>query len=307
MAAATVQFTIADDRVTESSGLAMSRRHKGIVYTHNDSEDDARVFAVGGDGRTRAVLTLDGAEARDWEAIATGEDDDGGPALYIGDIGDNLGGAWSEIWVYRIAEPEDLEDQSVSYERFRFRYSDGARDAEALLVDPGTNRIYVVSKGARGGAVYAAPMRLSKSKVNVLRRVSHAPAMVTDGAFSPDGTRLVLRDYVFAYVYNKPGSELARLTLPVQSQGESITYTRDGRWLLSGSEGEHAKVWRVPLPRVALASALRAAPPSPTPTETPSESDEDALVYGGNLLALLVAGGTFFLVFILFRRGRKQG
>ena len=169
MAAPTVQFTIADDRVTESSGLAMSRRHKGVAYTHNDSEDDARVFAVGSDGRTRAVLTLDGAEARDWEAIATGEDDDGGPALYIGDIGDNLGGAWSEIWVYRIAEPEDLEDQSVSYERFRFRYSDGARDAEALLVDPGTNRIYIVSKGARGGAVYAAPLRLSKSKVNVLR------------------------------------------------------------------------------------------------------------------------------------------
>jgi len=307
MAAPTVQFTIADDRITESSGLAMSRRHKGVVYTHNDSEDDARVFALGSDGRTRAVLTLDGVEARDWEAIATGEDDDGGPALYIGDIGDNLGGAWSEIWVYRIAEPAELQDQTVSYERFRFRYSDGPRDAEALLVDPGTNRIYIVSKGASGGAVYVAPLRPSASKVNVLRRVARAPAMVTDGAFSPDGTRLVLRDYVFAYAYNKPGSELARLTLPVQSQGESITYTRDGRALLSGSEGEHAKVWQVPLPRVALASALRAATPSPTPTEPASDSDEDALVYGGNLLALLVAGGTAFLTFVLFRRGRRQG
>ncbi len=134
-APATVLFTIADDRITESSGLATSRRFKGVVYTHNDSEDDARVFALGSDGRTRAVLTLDGAEARDWEAIATGSDDDGRPALYIGDIGDNLGGAWSEIWIYRILEPNELTDRTVSYQRFRFRYADGPRDAEAMLVE----------------------------------------------------------------------------------------------------------------------------------------------------------------------------
>src|SRR5262245_13224949 len=170
-AAATVQFTIADDRITESSGLAASRRFKGVVYTHNDSEDDARVFALGSDGQTRAVLTLDGAQARDWEAIATGTDDEGRPALYIGDIGDNLGGAWSEIWIFRILEPQELTDRTVPHQRFRFRYADGPRDAEAMLVDPGTNRIYVVSKDASGGAFYAAPQQLSPSKVNVLKRV----------------------------------------------------------------------------------------------------------------------------------------
>lgn len=303
-ASATVLFTISDDRITESSGLAASRRHQGVVYTHNDSEDDARVFAIGSDGRTRAVLTLDGAEARDWEAIATGEDDDGRPALYIGDIGDNLGGAWSEIWVYRIAEPRELEDRSVSFERFRFRYADGPRDAEAMLVDPGTNRIYIVSKGARGGAFYVAPQRLSTIKVNVLRKVANAPAMITDGAFSPDGSRLVLRDYVFAHVYTRPDTELARLTLPVQSQGESITYTRDGRSLLSGSEGESAKVWRVPLPRVALATALRSTPARPAVPEPPD--DGDALVFGGNLLAVLVAAGTGYLLLGALRRRRRK-
>ncbi|MGH8834328.1 MAG: WD40 repeat domain-containing protein, partial [Actinomycetes bacterium] len=30
---ATVLFTISDDRITESSGLATSRRFKGVVYT----------------------------------------------------------------------------------------------------------------------------------------------------------------------------------------------------------------------------------------------------------------------------------
>lgn len=298
-AAATVQFTIADDRITESSGLATSRRFKGVIYTHNDSEDDARVFALGSDGHTRAVLTLDGAQARDWEAIATGSDDQGRPALYIGDIGDNLGGAWPEIWVYRILEPQELTDRTVAYQRFRFRYADGPRDAEAMLVDPGTNRIYIVSKQAGGGAFYAAPLQLSTTKVNVLKKVADAPAMITDGAFSPDGSRIVLRDYVFAYVSVRPNDELARLTLPVQSQGESITYTRDGRYLLSGSEGVHSKVWKVPLPRVALAAELRA---TPTPTPTPEATDNtDALEFGGNLLALLVVGGSAYLLFRLLR------
>jgi hypothetical protein len=301
-----VLFTISDDRITESSGLATSRRFKGVVYTHNDSEDDARVFALGSDGRTKAVLTLDGAQARDWEAIATGSDDDGRPALYIGDIGDNLGGAWPEIWIYRILEPEELTDRTVSYQRFRFRYADGPRDAEAMLVDPGTNRIYIVSKAAGGGAFYAAPQQLSTTKVNVLKKVAEAPAMVTDGAFAPDGSRIVLRDYVFAYVFVRPDNELARLTLPVQSQGESITYTRDGRSLLSGSEGEHAKVWKVPLPRAALATELRTSPPAPSPA--PDTTDEtEALEFGGNLLAVLVAGGIGYALFRTFRGRRPAG
>lgn len=300
-ASATVLFTIADDRITESSGLATSQRFKGVVYTHNDSEDDARVFALGSDGRTRAVLTLDGAQARDWEAIATGRDDDGRPALYIGDIGDNLGGAWSEIWIYRILEPEDLTDRTVSYQRFRFRYADGPRDSEAMLVDPGTNRIYIVSKAANGGAFYAAPQRLSTSKVNMLKKVAAAPAMVTDGAFAPDGSRIVLRDYVFAYIFVRPDNGLARLTLPVQSQGESITYTRDGRSLLSGSEGEHEKVWKVPVPQVALATELRTSSPTPTPAPDTTDNDTEALETGGNLLALLVAGGIGYLLFRTLR------
>jgi len=156
------------------------------------------------------------------------------------------------------------------------------------------------------GYAHARAQNLNWFRGKILRmNLDGSPA--SDNPFYDAGDGINARDYVFAYAYNKPGSELARLTLPVQSQGESITYTRDGRALLSGSEGEHAKVWQVPLPRVALASALRAATPSPTPTEPASDSDEDALVYGGNLLALLVAGGTAFLTFVLFRRGRRQG
>ncbi len=43
--------------IDESSGLSASRAHRGVLYTHNDSGDSARVFAVREDG-TLVGMTL---------------------------------------------------------------------------------------------------------------------------------------------------------------------------------------------------------------------------------------------------------
>src|SRR5205823_4060463 len=52
-------FTIGDSRIAESSGLAASRTHPGIYWTHNDSSDGPYVYAVDGrTGRTVARITL---------------------------------------------------------------------------------------------------------------------------------------------------------------------------------------------------------------------------------------------------------
>jgi hypothetical protein len=243
-------FTIRDPRVTESSGLAASRLHPGVVYTHNDSGDAARVFAVGPDGRVLATLRLAGVQARDWEAIAPGRDERGRPALFVGDIGDNRG-TWPSVAVYRISEPAVLRDATVPARRYRLRYPGGPRDAEALLVDPRSNRLFVASKEPAGGGLYEAPAVLRGDGVNLLRRVGGVPPLVTDGAFAPDGHTFVLRGYLDAYVYAASGRRLDSFGLPAQDQGESITYTGDGRDLLVGSEGVDSPVWRVRLPAAA--------------------------------------------------------
>ncbi|MGH3326624.1 MAG: WD40 repeat domain-containing protein, partial [Streptomycetales bacterium] len=266
-----VVFRLADERITEASGLAVSRRHEGVVYTHNDSDDAPRIYAIGVDGKTLATLTLARAEARDWEDIAVGEDAAGRPALFVGDIGDNLGGAWRTISVYRFTEPPRLASGPVPATRYRFRYADGARDAEALLVDPRTNRLYVVSKQFDAG-LYVAPRKLDPGGVNVLRRVGRAPSFVTGGAFAPDGKRFVLRTYGTAYVFNERRQRVATITLPVQEQGESITYTPDGDALLSGSEGLHSGVVQVPVgpvPGTSPASAARSPSPRAPAAEQP--------------------------------------
>ena len=183
---AEVAVRLEDQRIFESSGLALSRRHQAVLWTHNDSGGEPALYAVGSDGRTLATLTLAGAEARDWEAMAAGRDDRGRPALFVGDIGDN-NGVWPEVAVYRVAEPAELRDATVPAARYRLRYADGPHDAEALLVDPRSNRLYVATKEVAGGGLYRAPARLRTGQVNVLRRVARVPPVVTDGAWLPDG------------------------------------------------------------------------------------------------------------------------
>jgi hypothetical protein len=266
---AEVAVRLEDQRIFESSGLALSRRHQAVLWTHNDSGGEPALYAVGSDGRTLATLTLAGAEARDWEAMAAGRDDRGRPALFVGDIGDN-NGVWPEVAVYRVAEPAELRDATVPAARYRLRYADGPHDAEALLVDPRSNRLYVATKEVAGGGLYRAPARLRTGQVNVLRRVARVPPVITDGAWLPDGRAFVLRDYQGAYVYATPGKRVGTFELPLQQQGESLTAAADGRSVLAGSEGVASEVWRVPLPASALAKVTPAIRPPPAPATQPA-------------------------------------
>lgn len=241
-----VAFSLTDPRIKESSGLAASRLHPGVYWTHNDSGDGPYVYAVdSATGKTVAKVTMRGIHARDVEAISLGPDGD----LYVGDIGDNLDGAWSEVWIYRFPEPGQLRDQTVDVTRYTVRYQDGPRNAEALMVHPRTGRVYIASKNEDGGHLYAGPTRLSSRGVNVFRRIADVP-WVTDGAFSPDGSRLVLRGYFWATDYrwvNGRPRKIGSIDVPLQPQGESVTYTTDGRALMFGSEGTDSEVWREPL------------------------------------------------------------
>jgi hypothetical protein len=301
-------LTISDPRITESSGLAASARHAGVLYTHNDSGDSPRVYAIGPDGKTRATLTLRGAQARDWEAIAAGRDDAGRPALFVGDIGDNIKG-WPSISVYRVTEPARLADVTLTPERFRFRYADGPRDAEALLVHPRTGRLYVVSKESDGGGLYQAPAKLRTDRANVLRRIADMPSTVTDGAFSPDGSRLMVRGYLAGRIFSAPGQgrvrELSSFGVPLQQQGESATYSPDGRSLLVGSEGSGSEVYRITLTDPAPASS--APPPGPGDGARPAAKDGDGDTAGGfrTLLAVVLAAGASGLVILGVRRLRR--
>ncbi len=256
-----------DPRITESSGLVASSLHPGVVWTHNDSGHPPQLFAVGQDGKTLATLTLAGAPARDWEAIAPGRSAAGQPLLWVGDIGDNRS-SWPYVRLFQIAEPAQLHDADVAWTEFRLRYEDGPHNAETMLVDPLSQRMFIVTKEASGGGFYEVPEHLEPSPaVNVLHRVGDAPGTITDGAFSPDGKHLVLVGYVYGFLYRRGDPAAGRPVAgqprtffpPLRPQGESVTWTPAGSTLLVGSEGADSAVRRID------ATALLASPTA-TPT-----------------------------------------
>ncbi|GAA0640521.1 hypothetical protein GCM10009535_16940 [Streptomyces thermocarboxydovorans] len=236
-------FQIKDPRITESSGLAASRRHKGIYWTHNDQDRGAFLYAVDSrTGETVATITLTGVGTpRDVEAISMGPDNQ----LYVGDIGDNDGVQWPYVWIYRLPEPEVLKDQSVRATQYVVKYSDGSRDAESMVVHPRTGRVYIIDKQEEGGHLYEGPAELSPSGTNVFRPVADVEMWATDAALSPDGQQLAVRGYFGGVLYDWNGGKLrrkGRLSVPIQGQGESVTYSADGSRLLFGSEGEGSGV-----------------------------------------------------------------
>ncbi|WP_156869809.1 hypothetical protein [Sporichthya polymorpha] len=242
-------FQFQDDRITESSGLAASTKHDGIVYTHNDSDAGPDLFAVDdSSGETVAVLTLNGAPARDWEAMTRCENDE---TLWVGDIGDNID-AWKTYRLYRVPEPDTLRTGNVEFTQYDIRYADGrARDAEALLCDPRNGRLYIVSKENESqAAVYRGPATMKAGAVNTFTRIASAPAGVTDGAFFAGGRFAVLRGYFEARIVspNADWKSVVKFTPPIQMQGESVAESADGEDLLFGSEGIGSTVWRVPIP-----------------------------------------------------------
>ncbi|MFC3573069.1 WD40 repeat domain-containing protein [Streptomyces yaanensis] len=236
-------FTIKDPRITESSGLAASHLHPGIYWTHNDSDDGPYLYAVDSrTGKTVATVTLRGiGSPRDVEAISIGP----GNEIYVGDIGDNFGGKWPYVWIYKLPEPKVLKDRTIRATQYVVKYSDGPRDAESLVVHPRTGRVYIIDKKEDGGHLYEGPAELSSSGTNVFKPVAAVDLWATDAAFSPDGKQLAVRGYFGGIAYDWNGGKIkrqGRLDVPLQRQGESVTYTADGSKLLYGSEGTDSTV-----------------------------------------------------------------
>lgn len=300
-------FSINDSRVDESSGLAKSAKYDSIWWTVNDSGDTARVFGVDAKGKVRVQLKFK-APVRDVEAV--GVDRDG--TIYIADIGDN-NRTRKTIEVYTIPEPAQLEDEeNVKFHRYDFEYPDGAHDAETLLIEPETKRLYFVTKvKTKPGAIYAAPEKSSREGTNELTKLGDAPASsfgVTDGTFMPDGKTVVLRTYmdVATVAWGDTPTLVARADTPM-AQGESVAVGPTGTDILVGSEGKNSPVYQM-LPPAKKSAAKPPASSAPTAKPKPAASANSEpkqnhslrwIIIGAALLALIIT-------FVTFPPGRRE-
>lgn len=265
--ASEVAFQFTDPEIVESSGLVA---RDGLVVTVNDSGDGNRAFSVDpATGDTVGVTRWSG-EADDIEALAPAGDGQ----VWVGDIGDNLQRRRT-ITVSRV--PVGRGDREVRATSYRLSYGGSAHDAETLLTDPTSGRLYVVTKGVFG-RVYAAPETLDADAVNALTPVDEVLGIATDGAFFPDGRHVIIRNYTQAAIYTWPDLDrVALLDLPEQQQGEGVAVDEDGEVLLS-SEGQEAEVLRVELPDDVRAAMAEASAPSPGEQPAAPDSASDAVV-----------------------------
>ena len=295
--------TITDDRVPESSGLAVSPSDRSLLYTINDSDNTAAIYAI--DRSTGDVVgetTVGGYDLSDTEALGMGSDG----TLWVADIGDNSANR-SDIALYAFPEP-GRGDSTVTPTRFPLRYPNGPQDAEALLVKPRTHRILIVSKGVTDGSVYAAPRKLRADRPNDLRRVrrADAPGLVTDGSFTPDGDRVVLRTYGNVVVYDaQTWDETSSDGLPAQRQGESMAVDRDGKSILIGTEGLPSPILRVDLPQP---DRTQPTEQEPKADDTAASKDEARLATGLKIVGALGVVLVVLVVWIIVaaRRSRRR-
>jgi hypothetical protein len=132
----------------EASGLVASRRHRDVIWAHNDGGEDTGLFALGLDGADLGFHRVLLDDAVDIEDIAMVSGPDGDDVL-LADIGDN-GTSRTSIRLFRFAEPEPWAIEPITdVEVLEFEYPDRPHNAEVLLVDEANDRLVIVTKEQR--------------------------------------------------------------------------------------------------------------------------------------------------------------
>jgi hypothetical protein len=253
----------------ESSGVAASRRHPGLFWTHNDSGDGPFLYVTDTSGADLGAIRLAGARAYDWEDIAAGPcvvTDQ--TCLYVGDIGDNFMRR-SHVVLYRVVEPDPLTARAAEppavpiLDSLTLRFPDGAHDAEGLAVTPDGWLLVVTKDRGRPARLYRARLdatrwpviELNDAGVLAMETGFIYGRLVTGADVSHDGRLLVVRTYVSLHLFalesgGMPRPLLDRNGLPipvVEDQGEGVAFDADGRLVLTSerSTRNHAILTRL--------------------------------------------------------------
>jgi hypothetical protein len=234
------------------SGIAASRKNPGLLWVHNDGRR-SEIYLVSTNGQLYGTFIF-GQSAADFEDIAIGPGLADKDYIYGGDIGDNAL-ARTEVQVFRFAEPsvkQPANDLIAANETvITMRYPDGAHDAEALLVDPISGDLFVVTKEATVFRAYKATQaQLNPGDVVQLTlAVSGNFGPVSGGDISPDGTQIILRHEDEARLWRRNPSESVETALtrasekipviatPSEPNGEGVTFAPDSRSYYTISEG----------------------------------------------------------------------
>ncbi len=241
--------------IDEASGMDMSNIHENMFWTHNDSGDKARLFLVNTRAQYVMSCTLQQGTNRDWEDIVVARDPKSGTSrIFIADIGDN-NAVYDYGKIYIIDEPEVQSGTDITVsnvDQIIFRYEDGQRDAETLLVDPLTGHIYIVSKRETMVNLYQITYPYTFSDTTMAKKLISIPfTQIVGGDISADGSEIVLKNYNKVWYWQrKKGTTIAETlikkpfetTYIMEPQGEAICWSFDAKSFYTLSEAGPFKI-----------------------------------------------------------------
>jgi hypothetical protein len=247
---------IKDPVLAEVSGLVFSARNPGDIWVHNDGANKIRLFLIDKQGNFKAVFDSK-KRIRDWEDIAIDQGLNGKSYIYAGDIGDNEAKR-KLIRVFRFREPSlnDDTDELKDLESIMLKYPDGSRDAEAMLIDPISRKLYIITKREANPHIYSTSIdslvagdTISLKKAGELHiKGVKMLGWVTAADISRDGLQVLVRTYGNVYYWKRKPEQSLEQALkgePVtlkhvgELQGEAIGFTPDGKGYYTLGEGRN--------------------------------------------------------------------
>ena len=261
--------------VSESSGICASRINPNVIWTLNDYSNHHSLYAINVIDGSITHHPIAKANNYDYEDIACGP----GPIpnvgyIYAADIGDNSAKRGKRyfsgrllinpITIYRIREPNlsTLQGSELTqWEKLKLEYPDGPHNAEAMMIDPVSSRIFILTKSS--GTIWvtpeswgAGPARMTLTKVGSIKAM---PDLLTGIDISPDGKEIVVKFYNSIHYfcmgsrqYDKPEDSWQdivdvltmgdgmRVPYIEEPQGEAVCFGQsfdDGIFTLSESQG----------------------------------------------------------------------
>jgi hypothetical protein len=236
----------------ELSGVAASRKYDGVLWAHNDSGNDAELFALTREGKLRVTFPVASRNV-DWEDIAATPGGD----LWICDCGNNKNRR-KDLRLLRVKEPDPSKPPATLTPDVvvRFSYAEQKAfpppperknfDAEALFFTGGKlhlltkhrgdNRVVLYRFDDASGAKPVTPTKIAERDLGepLIRRLH----MVTAADISGNGRVLALLTYGAVYLFSRRGGEPwlhgtpARIPLDpnVTGQAEALTFLGDEVW-----------------------------------------------------------------------------
>lgn len=242
-----------EQRLVEASGLVASFQNPGCLWAINDSDNPAEVFLIDSTAQTRMVCKLQGINNRDWEDIAIGPGPKQGKKyVYVAEIGDN-NAKYDFKYLYRFEEPSvknGAEQTITNVETLVIKIPDGKRDTEALMIDPTTNDLYIVSKREEKVRVYLQKYPYPKDTLKLSQVLELPFNWVTAGSISLDGREVLIKNYPTIYYWKRTNEKnlvelLAKTPKEIpydpEPQGEAICFANDKSGFYTISETREGK------------------------------------------------------------------